>query len=84
MKEGERVLEIGLGTGQCIISVVNLVGDSGRVYGIDVAAHILPNYIDCCPTYVEKALEEAGFHPVDAVTMPMWGLPVEIVGVKKV
>lgn len=69
VKKGERIL-------------ANLIDDSGKIYGIDMAAYVLPNCIDC-PIYVEKAVEEADFHPV-AIAMPMWELPVEIVIVQKV
>jgi demethylmenaquinone methyltransferase/2-methoxy-6-polyprenyl-1,4-benzoquinol methylase len=36
-QEGERVLEIGFGTGHGILALAQSVGDSGKVYGIDIS-----------------------------------------------
>ena len=168
--EGQVVLEIGFGTGHALVVLAQAVGDSGKVYGIDISEGMLnvareklkaaglaervelrlgdaaqlpfqdrffegifmsftlelfdtpeipvvltecrrvlrsggrlalvamskkgagslmmrlyewvhekmPQYVDCRPIFVRKALEEAGFQVIDSESRSIWGLPVEI------
>jgi ubiquinone/menaquinone biosynthesis C-methylase UbiE len=40
-KSGEQILEIGFGTGHCLVELANSVGSCGRVYGIDLAERMV-------------------------------------------
>jgi ubiquinone/menaquinone biosynthesis C-methylase UbiE len=37
-KAGEKILEIGFGTGNSIVSLVGCVGKTGKVYGVDLSS----------------------------------------------
>ncbi len=41
IEEGETVLEVGFGTGHCLKRMAELVGKTGKVYGIDISPGML-------------------------------------------
>jgi len=50
---GERVLEIGFGTGHAIISMAESTGAAGKIYGVDIS--------DKMYQITQGAVERAGF-----------------------
>lgn len=52
IKKGENVLEVGFGTGYCTQNLAASVGDSGKVYGIDMSEGML--------NITSKRLEKSG------------------------
>lgn len=41
LKPGERVLEIGFGTGHASMNMAELVGEQGRIYGVDISEEMV-------------------------------------------
>lgn len=67
---GEQILEIGYGTGHCILTLAQAVGDGGKVYGIDLSEGML--------AISQERLREAGLsHRVDLHTGDATSLPFE-------
>lgn len=68
------------------LAVVSLSREDGAPLMLRVYEWLhqrLPQYIDCRPIYVEKALKEAGFTLTHNEREGLWGLPAKIaVGVK--
>ncbi len=41
VRPNERILEIGFGTGHCLVEIARLTGEKGKVYGIDLSEEML-------------------------------------------
>ena len=41
IKEGDKVLEVGFGTGQILLEIARKVGETGKVYGIEISPKML-------------------------------------------
>jgi ubiquinone/menaquinone biosynthesis C-methylase UbiE len=65
---GETVLEIGFGTGHALLALAYSVGNSGRVYGIDLS----DNMVEIARERVEKAdlAERVALQHGDATRLP--------------
>ncbi len=67
-RPGERVLEIGFGTGHCLVELAEAVGKNGKVHGIDIS--------DAMLSLSHELLEKKGLaervelHGGDAAHMP--------------
>jgi len=68
IREGEKVLEIGFGTGHCILSLARSVGDNGKTYGLDISEGMLK----ITSSRIEKAglSEKVDLKCGDALNLP--------------
>jgi ubiquinone/menaquinone biosynthesis C-methylase UbiE len=74
--ECQRVLRRG---GRIVVVGMSRAGNAGLlVHAFEWTHRHLPNFLDCRPIFVRRALEKQGFAIVDASLMHMW-VPVEIV-----
>ncbi len=40
-RSGEKILEIGFGTGHCLTEIAKVVGVTGKVYGVDLSEEMM-------------------------------------------
>jgi demethylmenaquinone methyltransferase/2-methoxy-6-polyprenyl-1,4-benzoquinol methylase len=68
VKKGETIVEVGFGTGHCIVEIAKRVGNSGKIYGIDISSGML----DITRSrLVKKGLEnKVELYCGDAMSMP--------------
>jgi ubiquinone/menaquinone biosynthesis C-methylase UbiE len=81
LKECQRVLRPG---GRLCVVAMSKKGKPNlmtRLY--DWSHDKIPNYVDCRPIYAQASMEAAGLKTEEALVLPMWGLPVEMVLAKR-
>jgi len=77
LSECRRVLRAG---GRLCVVAMSHTGKPGLMLKLYEWAHDrFPRFVDCRPIYAQAAVQQAGFHLVDATAKSVWGLPVEIV-----
>lgn len=74
--EIKRVLKPGGRLGVVCLSREDSISPMVRIY--EWLHQRLPQYIDCRPIYVERALQDAGFRPAHSERENLWGLPARI------
>jgi demethylmenaquinone methyltransferase/2-methoxy-6-polyprenyl-1,4-benzoquinol methylase len=70
-RPGETILEIGFGTGSCLLALAHSVGDRGKVYGIDLSTGML----QVAHTRLRKAglLDRVDLRQGNALQLPFTG-----------
>jgi ubiquinone/menaquinone biosynthesis C-methylase UbiE len=81
LEECDRVLHSGGRLG--VVALSKRETDRLMVRLYQWAHRQMPQYVDCRPIYVRKAVEQAGFDVLAVTEMSMWGLPVDVVIAKK-
>lgn len=57
---GEKVLDVGCGTGPTLLTASNAVGETGQVFGVDIAPPLLARAAERVPGNVTLAVGDAG------------------------
>jgi len=67
-KPGESILEVGFGTGHCLVEIAKAVGPSGKVLGIDISDQMLAHAQDLLTK--ESMADRADLKCDDAEQLP--------------
>ncbi len=67
-RRGEQVLEIGFGTGHCLVALAKAVGPTGKVYGLDLAERMVSLARE--KLRKERLLERVELRCGDALSLP--------------
>ena len=62
LSSGEKILDVGCGTGPSLIAAAHAVGETGRVTGIDVSPPLLARAAERIPANVDLINDDAGTH----------------------
>ena len=65
LSPGEKVLDVGCGTGPTLIKAANAVGEEGHVLGVDIAPPLLARAAERSPDNVTVELGDAGTYPFE-------------------
>ena len=62
---GEKVLDVGSGTGPSLLAAAQAVGPTGRVTGVDIAPPLLARAAERVPAHVDLITADAESHPFE-------------------
>jgi demethylmenaquinone methyltransferase/2-methoxy-6-polyprenyl-1,4-benzoquinol methylase len=65
---GEQILEIGFGTGHCLVEIAEAVGPDGKAYGLDISEKMVELTRELLKS--ERLSERVELHQGDAENMP--------------
>jgi len=67
-QKGEKILEIGFGTGHCLVAIANAVGPEGKAYGIDISEEMLKHTMELAKR--DGVADRMEVHCGDATHLP--------------